>query len=65
MGNLVPFGNSKEQFASSPDLGKALTNAIIDAFAAHSDLSRQALDSETVRDGLRKICWGRRSCTRR
>jgi type I restriction enzyme, R subunit len=50
--------NTKEQFASSPDLGKALTNAIIDAFAAHSDLSRQALDSEIVRRGLRDVLLG-------
>lgn len=50
--------NTKEQFASSPDLGKALTNAIIDAFAAHSDLSKQALDSEIVRRGLRDILLG-------
>jgi len=50
--------NTKEQFASSPDLGKALTNAIIDAFAAHSDLSKQALDSEAVRRGLREILLG-------
>jgi len=50
--------NTKEQFAGSPDLGKALTNAIIDAFAAHSDLSKQALDSETVRRGLRDILLG-------
>ncbi len=50
--------NTKEQFASSPDLRKALTNAIIDAFAAHSDLSKQALDSETVRRGLRDMLLG-------
>jgi type I restriction enzyme R subunit len=50
--------NTKEQFASSPDLEKVLTNAIIDAFAAHSDLSKQALDSETVRRGLRDILLG-------
>jgi type I restriction enzyme R subunit len=50
--------NTKEQFATSPDLGKVLMNAIIDAFAAHSDLSRQALDSEQVRAGMKDLLLG-------
>lgn len=50
--------NPKEQFANSPDLSNELTNAIIDAFAAHSAMSRQALDSEKVREGLRDILLG-------
>jgi type I restriction enzyme R subunit len=50
--------NTKQQFASSPDLGKALVNAIIDAFSAHSDLSRQALDSETIRNGMKDLLLG-------
>jgi type I restriction enzyme R subunit len=50
--------NTKEQFANSPDLGKALMNAIIDAFAAHSTMSKQALDSENVRRGLKDILLG-------
>ncbi len=44
--------------ANSPDLGNALMNAIIDAFAAHSTMSKQALESETVRRGLRDILLG-------
>lgn len=50
--------NSKEQFANSPDLSKELMNAIIDAFAAHTTMSKQALDSEKVRSGLRDILLG-------
>ena len=50
--------NSKEQFANSPDLGKALMDAIIDAFEAHHAMSSQALGSERVRDGLKDILLG-------
>jgi type I restriction enzyme R subunit len=50
--------NSKEQFANSPDLSHELLNAILDAFAAHSSLSKQALDSENVRNGLKDILLG-------
>ena len=44
--------NSKEQFANSPDLRRALVDAIIDAFDAHGVMSGQALASERVQDGL-------------
>ena len=50
--------NSKEQFASSPDLSKALSDAIMEAFEAHQAMSSQALGSERVRDGLRDILLG-------
>ena len=50
--------NSKEQFANSPDLKEALVHAIIDAFDAHTAMSKQALDSERVRDGLKDILLG-------
>ncbi|MFM8330905.1 MAG: type I restriction endonuclease subunit R [Candidatus Methylumidiphilus sp.] len=50
--------NTKEQFANSPDLSNELLNAIMDAFAAHSTMSKQALDSEKVRSGLRDILLG-------
>jgi len=33
-------------------------NAIIDAFTAHSTISKQVLDSEQVRSGLRDILLG-------
>jgi type I restriction enzyme, R subunit len=50
--------NTKEQFASSPDLDQEVLNAIMDALAAHSTMSRQALDSERVRRGLKDILLG-------
>ena len=40
--------NTKEQFSSSPSLRDELTNAIMDAMAAHQSMSTQALGSETV-----------------
>ena len=50
--------NSKEQFSNSPDLRKAQMDAIIDAFDAHTSMSRQALDSEAVREGLLNVLLG-------
>jgi type I restriction enzyme R subunit len=50
--------NTKEQFANSPDLSSELLNAIMDALAAHSAMSKQALESERVRNGLREILLG-------
>ena len=47
--------NSKEQFSNSPDLNSEMMNAIIDAFAANTTMSKQALDSEKVRVGLLDI----------
>lgn len=50
--------NSKEQFASSPDLNKELVNAIMDALEAHETMSTQALNSEDVQQGLKDILLG-------
>jgi len=50
--------NTKQQFANSPDLPHELMNAIMDALAAHSTMSKQALESEKVRSGLRDILFG-------
>lgn len=47
--------NTKEQFANSPDLASEILNAIMDALEAHTVMSRQALESEKVRHGLRDI----------
>ncbi len=52
------MNNSKGQLANSPDLASELMNAIMDAFAAHSTMSNQALDSERVRSGLKDILLG-------
>ncbi len=50
--------NTKEQFASSPDLSGMILFAIMDALDAHQTMSKQALDSERVRNGLRDILLG-------
>ena len=50
--------NTKEQFANSPDLSSELLNAIMDALAAHNTMSKQALESEHVRAGLKDILLG-------
>lgn len=47
--------NSKEQFATSPNLKDEFVNAVMDSHAANSAMSKQALDSETVLDGLLAI----------
>lgn len=50
--------NTKEQFANSPDLSSEILFAIMDALEAHQTMSKQALDSEKVRNGLRDILLG-------
>jgi len=50
--------NTKEQFSNSPDFASELMNAIMDALSAHSTMSKQALDSEKVRGGLKDILLG-------
>jgi type I restriction enzyme R subunit len=50
--------NTKEQFANSPDFLPVMMNAIIDAYSAHTAMSKQALGSERVRDGLKEILLG-------
>ena len=47
--------NTKEQFANSPDLNAELLNAIMGALDAHNAMSTQALNSDTVRRGMRDI----------
>ncbi|MDP2827077.1 MAG: type I restriction endonuclease [Sulfuricellaceae bacterium] len=50
--------STKQQFADSPDLSKEIMNAIMDALAAHGTMSKQALDSSRVRDGLKDVLLG-------
>ena len=52
------LNNTEAQFANSPTLKGELMNAIIEAFEAHSSLSKQALDSQKVRDGLKEVLLG-------
>ncbi len=50
--------NSKEQFANSPDLKTELMSAIIAALDAHTAMSIQALNSESVRERLKSVLLG-------
>ncbi len=50
--------NTKEQFSNSPDLAKAIVDAVIDAMDAHQAMSQQALGSKRVQDGLRDVLLG-------
>ncbi|BBF93415.1 type I restriction endonuclease subunit R [Blastochloris tepida] len=52
------MNNSKQQFSNSPDLGPEIESAIMDALAAHTAMSKQALESEHVRRGIRDILLG-------
>ncbi|MEZ6093114.1 MAG: hypothetical protein R3C03_02585 [Pirellulaceae bacterium] len=47
--------NTKEQFSNSPDLSKELTNAIISALDAHTEMSTQALNSDATKAQLLRI----------
>ena len=55
MGGRVPRNNTNEQFANSPDLMTEIMNAIMSALDAHSAMSKQALGSEKVREGMKSI----------
>jgi type I restriction enzyme R subunit len=52
------LNNTQEQFNSSPDLDRELEGAIIDALAAHGAMSKQALESATVRADLKAVLVG-------
>jgi type I restriction enzyme R subunit len=47
--------NTKEQFATSPDLTKELKGAIIEALDAHKTMSTQAINSDEVQKTLLEI----------
>jgi type I restriction enzyme R subunit len=50
--------NTKEQFANSPDLKTEILNAVMEALEAHTTMSTQALNSETIRKGLKDVLLG-------
>jgi len=50
--------NTKEQFANSPDLSSEIMSAVMDALAAHSEMSKQALESEKVRADMKDVLLG-------
>jgi type I restriction enzyme, R subunit len=55
---LQASNNTKAQFANSPTLSKEIMNAVMDALAAHAIMSKQAIDSERVREGLKDVLLG-------
>jgi type I restriction enzyme R subunit len=50
--------NTKAQFANSPTLSTEIMNAVMDALEAHTTMSKQAIDSEKVREGLKEVLLG-------
>ena len=53
---LVTQANmNKAQFANSPTLSKEIMNAVMDELGAHTTMSKQAIDSEKVREGLKDV----------
>jgi type I restriction enzyme R subunit len=50
--------NTKQQFATSPDLRRELVYAIMAAMDAHTSMSTQALDSDRVQEGILRILLG-------
>lgn len=50
--------NTKAQFANSPTLSKEIMNAVLDALEAHTTMSKQAIASERVREGLKDVLLG-------
>ena len=57
--------NTKEQFANSPDLSSELMNAIMDALAAHSAMSKQAWSQRRCVADCGTFCSVRHSFMRR
>jgi type I restriction enzyme R subunit len=55
---LQASNNTKAQFENSPDLMPELLNALIDSDAAHSTMSRQALNSAALCEGLLAVLLG-------
>jgi len=52
------MNNTKDQFSNSPDFSAEQMNAIMDAFDAFSTMSKQAIDSDKVRQGLKHVLLG-------
>ena len=50
--------NTKEQFSTSPDLARAIVDAVIDAMDAHQSMSEQVLGSKEIRHGLKDVLRG-------
>lgn len=50
--------NTKEQFANSPDLAKEIMGAVMDALAAHTVMSKQALESQKLQLDIKDVLLG-------
>jgi type I restriction enzyme R subunit len=50
--------NSRAQFDNSPTLRQQLLDAVLDSESSFGSMSRQALDSEAIREGLLQILLG-------
>jgi len=50
--------NTKEQFAASPDLANEILGAVMDALAAHTAMSKQALESQKLRADMKDVLLG-------
>ena len=50
--------NTKERFASSPDLDARILDAAMDALSAFSSMSKQALESTKIRADIKAILLG-------
>ena len=50
--------NTKEQFAASPDLANEIMSAVMDALSAHTAMSKQALESENLRNDMKDVLLG-------
>jgi len=51
--------NTKEQFASSPDLSNEIVTAVIDSMDAQTELSTRALNSPEILAGLKVLLLDR------
>lgn len=52
------LNNTKEQFAASPDLANEILGAVMDVLSAHTAMSTQALESETLRSDMKDVLLG-------
>ena len=52
------MNNSREQFAHSPDFDKETLHAVMDTLAAHSLMSKQALESPRLRSDIQAVLLG-------
>jgi type I restriction enzyme R subunit len=50
--------NTKQQFSNSPDLARAIVDAVIDVMDAHQSMSQQVLSSKRVQDGIKDVLLG-------